>query len=139
MSLTFNPFTSEFDFVGGSGGASLPSQSGNSGKFLTTDGFSASWGTPASGGISRTVTVTSGNAAAGSTANTDYVYIIAGNHTITLPTAVGNTNRYTLKNNHSASVSLAFTGGETADGGGITLAPNSSVDLISDGTNWNII
>jgi hypothetical protein len=29
----------------GSGGASLPSQAANSGKFLTTDGTSASWGT----------------------------------------------------------------------------------------------
>jgi len=29
---------------GGSGGASLPDQTGNSGKFLTTDGTDASWG-----------------------------------------------------------------------------------------------
>lgn len=34
----------------GSGGASLPSQTGNSGKFLTTDGSALSWGTPAGGG-----------------------------------------------------------------------------------------
>jgi len=33
-----------------SGGASLPDQTGNSGKFLTTDGSSASWGTPAGAG-----------------------------------------------------------------------------------------
>ena len=35
---------------GGSGGASLPDQTGNSGKFLTTDGSAASWGTPAGSG-----------------------------------------------------------------------------------------
>lgn len=35
---------------GGSGGASLPDQTGNSGKFLTTDGTDASWGTPAGSG-----------------------------------------------------------------------------------------
>jgi hypothetical protein len=89
-------------------------------------------------GITRTVVVTSGNATAGSTASTDYVYIIAGAHTITLPTAVGNTNRYSFKNTHSSNVSLAFNGAETADGGGITLAPLEAVDLISNGTNWSI-
>ncbi len=31
-------------------GASLPAQSGNGGKFLTTDGTTPSWGTPAGGG-----------------------------------------------------------------------------------------
>lgn len=36
---------------GGGGGVSLPDQTGNSGKFLTTDGTNASWGTPA-GGVS---------------------------------------------------------------------------------------
>lgn len=35
---------------GGGGGASLPDQSGNAGKFLTTDGSEASWGTPAGSG-----------------------------------------------------------------------------------------
>jgi hypothetical protein len=32
------------------GGGSLPSQTGNSGKFLTTDGTTASWGTPSGSG-----------------------------------------------------------------------------------------
>ena len=35
---------------GGSGGASLPDQTGNSGKFLTTDGTDALWSTPAGSG-----------------------------------------------------------------------------------------
>jgi hypothetical protein len=34
------------------GGMSLPTQTGNSGKFLTTNGSSLSWGTPAGGGSS---------------------------------------------------------------------------------------
>jgi hypothetical protein len=34
----------------GGGGASLPDQSGNAGKFLTTNGSAASWGTPAGSG-----------------------------------------------------------------------------------------
>lgn len=35
--------------AGISGGASLPAQGGNSGKFLTTNGTAASWGTPVAG------------------------------------------------------------------------------------------
>jgi hypothetical protein len=35
---------------GGGGGASLPDQTGNAGKFLTTDGSTASWGTPSGSG-----------------------------------------------------------------------------------------
>jgi hypothetical protein len=34
----------------GGGGASLPDQTGNAGKFLTTDGVDASWGTPSGSG-----------------------------------------------------------------------------------------
>lgn len=35
---------------GGGSGGSLPDQTGNAGKYLTTDGSSASWGTPAGSG-----------------------------------------------------------------------------------------
>lgn len=35
---------------GGGGGASLPDQTGHAGQFLTTDGSTASWGTPAGSG-----------------------------------------------------------------------------------------
>ena len=91
-----------------------------------------------SAGITRSIVVTSGNITAGATALVDYVYIISAAHTVTLPTAVGNTNLYTIKNRHSAPVALAFTSGQTADGGGVTLAPNAAVDLVSDNTNWVI-
>jgi len=126
--------------IDNTGTPTIPLNAG-AGKVLTSDASgNATWQTPSTGsGITRSIVVTSGNATAGSTANTDYVYLIAGAHTITLPTAVGNTNRYTFKNNHSANVSLAFTGGETADGGGVTLAPYEAVDLISNGSNWSII
>lgn len=107
------------------------------------DGISrggGTWAIPAGGsGITRSIVSTSGNVTAGTTASTDYVYIISGAHTVTLPTAVGNTNKYTLKNAHSSPVTLAFTSGQTADGAGITLGVNESVDLISDNTNWRII
>jgi hypothetical protein len=91
-------------------------------------------------GITRTVVTTSGNFTAGADISKDYVYFIAGAHTGTLPTAVGNTNRYTFKNNHSAAVTIDGDGTETIDGtANIQIAPEDSVDLISDNSNWRVI
>lgn len=92
------------------------------------------------GGIHRSIVVTSGNFTAGAAASTDYIYLIAGAHTMTLPTAVGNTNRYTAKNNHSANITIAATASQTIDGTTtISISPLSSVDLISDNAGWLII
>lgn len=72
--------------------------------------------------------------------NTDYVTFLGSGAVVTLPTAVANTSKHTLKNIHTASIAVAFTGAETGDGSTtITLTPNTSVDLISDGTNWRAI
>lgn len=94
-------------------------------------------------GITRSVNVVSTNTAAGSTASTDYVYIISGTTTLTLPTAVGNTNRYTAKNAGANTVTIATTSAQTIDGSvGITLTAtpaNMSRDFISDGSNWKVI
>lgn len=94
---------------------------------------------PSASAINRTIITTSGAVSAGAATRTDYVYIITGNHVVTMPTAVGNTNRYTIKNRHSSSVALAFNGSENADGGGVTLGVNDAIELISNGTNWVII
>ena len=90
--------------------------------------------------ITRTVVVTSGNVTAGSTHSTDYVYKLAGLHTVTLPTAVGNTNQYDIINLHSANNSIATTSSQTIHGTSapITIVPNQSLTLQSDGTNWMI-
>jgi hypothetical protein len=147
-------------------GSSLPDQTGNNGKFLTTDGTDASWATLAgggdmaaavydpangarqvafqdelsSGGIVRSVVVTSGSATVGSAAGTDYVYMIAGAHTMSLPAASGNTNLYIFKNNHSANVTIDTVGAETIDGtASISIAPEESVQVISNGTNYFIV
>lgn len=80
--------------------------------------------------------------AAGSTAKTDYVYIAtAAGITITLPTAVGNTNRYTVKNISAGTISVASTSAQTFDGSAspITLVANQSLDFISDNANWDIV
>lgn len=91
-------------------------------------------------GITRSVNSISTPTTAGSTASTDYVYFVSGTTTITQPTAVGNTNRYSIKNTGSDTVTVAFDGAETADGSStLTLLPNVSVDLISNGTIWFIL
>lgn len=91
-------------------------------------------------GITRSTVVTSGNTTASATASVDYVYLVAGAHTITMPTAVGNTNRYTIKNNHSAAITVNTTSSQTIDGTtSIQIAPEDSVDLISNNSNWGIL
>ena len=91
-------------------------------------------------GITRSITVTSGNVSAGAVASTDYVYIVAGAHIVTLPTAVGNTNLYTINNSHTSDITLATTSSQTINGvTAPTLIPDQAVQIISDGTNWRIV
>lgn len=91
-------------------------------------------------GITRSVSSISAPTTLGAAALTDYVALVTGTTTVTLPTAVGNTNRYTVKNAGVATVTVAFTGGQTADGNAtLTLVAPVSVDLISDNSNWSVI
>jgi hypothetical protein len=99
-------------------------------------------GGAAGSGITRTVTVTSGSYTVGTTVSVDYVYLIAGLHTGTMPAAAASTNRYTFKNNHTADVTVSRAGTDTFEGGGtsITIAPEDSVDVISNGTStWYVV
>jgi hypothetical protein len=91
--------------------------------------------------LQRSVNVVSTNTAAGSAVSTDYVYLVSGTTTITLPTPVGNTNQYTIKRVGTNTVSIATTSG-TIDGSASPITINVqyvSLTLVSDGTNWNII
>lgn len=93
-------------------------------------------------GITRNVSSTSTSASAGSTALTDYVIYASGaTTTITLPTAVGNTNRYTIMRTGTSTVAIATTSSQTINGAASPLnltVQYASVDLISDGSNWFI-
>jgi hypothetical protein len=91
-------------------------------------------------GRSRSIFTVSTNTTAASAADTDYVYIVGGAYTITMPTAVANTNRYSIKNAHSASITVNTTSSQTIDGSSsIGIAAEDSVDLISDNSNWRIL
>jgi hypothetical protein len=113
------------------------------GEFIRKTGITsfaneAPGGAPGSG-ITRSIVVTSGNATMGATSDIDYVYLVAGAHTLTLPSAVGNTNRYTIKNNHNADITINTTSSQTIDGAlSVQISPEDSVEIMSNNSNWNI-
>lgn len=93
------------------------------------------------GGISRTVASVSSNTNAGSAGSTDYVYLLAAGAQLTMPTAVGNTNRYTIKVMDATTATVVFSGGQNADGS-TTLSLTTqytTIDLVSSGSNWAVI
>jgi len=122
----------------------LPTTAGSTTQFLTSAGGGSTpmtW-TPASSiAINRSVNSISSPASAGSTALTDYVYFVSGTTALTLPTAVGNTNLYTVKNTGAGTVTISTTSAQTIDGSSSASLPvaNTSLDLISDGSNWRIV
>ena len=94
----------------------------------------------AGGGITRNVSTVTTSATLAATAATDYVVFIGSGGAPVLPTAVGNTNLYTIKNVDIAARTVATTGGQTIDGStSATLTPNTALSLVSDGTNWRIL
>ena len=87
------------------------------------------------------VSLVSSPTTASSTANTPYVYLVSGTTTITLPTAVGNTSSYYVKNVGSGIVTIATTSSQTIDGSTTVSMPVKYQDLmlISDNSNWNVL
>lgn len=92
-------------------------------------------------GITRFVSSVSAATSAGATASTDYVYLVSGTTTLTLPTAIGNTNLYTVKNTGSNTVTVATTSAQTIDGSSTASLPvaNTSLSFVSDNANWRIV
>jgi hypothetical protein len=92
-------------------------------------------------GISRSISNVSGvTSTLGATVKTDYVVICTGTNTLTLPTAVGNTNQYTIKLTSGTTI-LNTTSSQTIDGStsiSLTVA-YTSFTIISNNTNWVII
>lgn len=89
----------------------------------------------------RSINAVSSTTSAGSTEATDYIYLCTGTFTITMPTAVGNSNRYTIKNVGSGTITIDTTSSQTIDGSLTATLPvqYTSLDLVSDNSNWNII
>lgn len=98
-------------------------------------------GSGAGGGITRVTSIITANTVGAEVALTDYVYIANAGITFTVPTAVGNTNLYTIKNNAASSVLLATTAGQDIDGSATALMPTQyeSLSLISNGSVWGVV
>lgn len=120
-------------------GGAVPTPPNNTTTFLRGDG---TWATPAGGsGITRNVSSTAVDVTAGAAASTDYVIHASGAITITLPTAVGNTNKYTIIRTGISTVYIATTASQLINGVAAPLnliTQYASVDLISDNTGWYI-
>lgn len=130
------------------GGATITTSTVN-GVTLTTGGgtttflnANGAYSTPAGtgSGIVRSINSISTPTTAAATAGTDYVYLVTGTTTVTLPTAIGNTNLYTIKNGGTAVVTVATTSAQTIDGNSTQIINTPyAFDFISDGSNWRII
>ena len=93
------------------------------------------------GGQSQVTTVVAVNTALAAAANTNYVYLASAGVTLTLPTAVGNTNLYTIKNTDTTALSLATTASQTIDGNAapLSIGQLTSYTVASTGANWVIV
>ena len=98
--------------------------------------------------ITRTIVTTTGDVTMGEDAAVDYIYVRNSDDVITFPTAVGNTNRYTIKNRYTTPLTPLTTSSQTIDGRSQTIAtsdnalvifPNEAYDFLSDGSNWYTI
>lgn len=93
----------------------------------------------AGGAITQTIIPIAVNTTGWAAANTNYIYTTTAGLVFTLPTAVGNTNLYTLKA-RVAGVSFATTASQTVDGVTTgTLVLDQALTVYSDNANWNII
>lgn len=91
-------------------------------------------------GTSRSISTVTVSSVLADTAATDIVVLANGGVRLTLPTAVSNTNLYTVKNIGTSSVLVDTTGGQTIDSDSTVIMPvqYTAVDLISDNSNWHI-
>lgn len=132
--------------IAGNWALTLPVNDGSAGQYLLTDGNGITqWAsvTAAGGsGITRSVSVITANTTGGDTSSTDYVYFAsATGMTFTLPTAIGNSNLYTIKNFTASSVRVATTDGETIDQSAIALmsSMNESLSFMSNNSVWGVV
>ena len=141
-----NPMTTTGDMIYANGTNTATRLAGNTSstvQYLTQTGNGTISAAPIWTSIppQNIIVNTSSPLTAGVTVNTRYIYLVSGTTTITMPTAIGNTNMYTVKNVGSNIVTIATTSSQTIDGS--TSVPikvkYTSLTLVSDGANWNLI
>lgn len=123
-------------------------------QYSANNGSSISLTTPATSGsvieyvsflagkARRSINTITNSTTAGTIPQTDYIYVATvPNITVTMPSAVGNNNRYTIKNLSNGTINVAPTPGQTIDNQSIISILNQyiSIDLVSNNQNWIII
>ena len=103
----------------------IPTQTGNSGKFLTTNGTSVSWGTPTDTGITSLngLTGTTQTFATGTTGTDFGISSVGTTHTFNIPTAsasnrglLSSTDWSTFNNKLSGNQTITLSGAVTGSG-----------------------
>lgn len=90
-------------------------------------------------GITRSIVLLTTNTTLSFVPGIDVDAFCSNTITITLPTAIGNTNHYLVKNIGAGTVTATFQLGQTADGqSSVPFTVNESLTFISTGTNWTI-
>jgi hypothetical protein len=123
----------------------VPGTAGTAGQYLLTDGNGitqwASVVATGGSGITRSVALTAVSSTIGEVAATDYVALATVGVKITLPTAVSNTNLYTVKNFSTSSVLVVTTAGQAIDDSDTALLPSQyqSLSFISNNSIWGIV
>jgi len=93
----------------------------------------------AGGGNISTQVSTSVNTPGLANPRTNYTYICTAVLTFTLPTAIGNTGVYTIKNTSAGIVTLSTTSAQTIDGSAPgTIAAGGCLEVFSNNSNWLI-
>jgi hypothetical protein len=123
--------------------SSLPDQTGNAGKYLTTDGTTASWGT-ISASYTPTITTSAATTLTLGTSYETYVFTGSSAATWTLPAISGDSGRrYFIKNEGSANLVIQRAGSDqlytTALVNSITILPGGSFLVQNNGTRWSVI
>jgi hypothetical protein len=86
----------------------------------------------------RSINVISTNTNAGNAANTDYVYLVTATCTLTLPSTVGNTNRYSVKIISPGAV-CTVSGNIDGATSAVLSTLYSSIDLVPNSGNYYIL
>lgn len=121
--------------------ALLPSQTGQSGNYLTTNGSAASWATITQSGVQVISSITGATTITPSSTATVYLCNSASPFTLGIATAVG-INGYCLniKNIGAGVVTVDPNSTETIDGATtVSLAQYSSITIVASGGNWFLI
>ena len=103
--------------------------------------ISASVLTGGATGLARSVSVLSVSSTLAAAAATDYVFFANVGVRLTLPTAISNSNLYTVKNMATSSVQVAAAAGQDIDGSATVLLPTQyeSLTFISNSSVWGVV